>query len=225
MTQVLLRLFLFLGGFEMELIRKTGRKLNKSGKSKQSYGLFLCSYCNKEVERGLGNGKTHQSCGCVRYKLIAKALVTHGDSKNGHTTKLYSIWASMKNRCYNENDSAYGNYGGRRIKICKEWKNDYKWFKKWAINNGYRNDLTIDRIDNDGNYKPENCKWSTVKEQNRNTRSNRMITYKGKTHCIAEWVEILRISRSVLYDRLYTLGWSVERAFTQKVRKYQKRSK
>ena len=201
----------------MKLIRKLERRISKSGKSKQSYGLFLCPYCKKEVERHLGNGRIAKSCGCIGHKLTGIANTKHGDSKNKHMSRLYAIWESMKQRCCNENGSGYKHYGGRGIKVCSEWKNDFVKFKDWALKNGYKDNLTIDRINNDGNYEPGNCKFSIMKEQQRNKRSNRLITYGEETHCLTEWAEILGMSEPALYYRLK--NWSVERAFTEKVKK------
>lgn len=196
----------------MKLIKKLGRRTNKTGPNKQSYGLFLCPYCSKEVERPLRDGKICKSCGCAHDKLVGKANIKHGDSKS----RLHYIWNNMKQRCYNKNDNAYKHYGGRGIKVCNEWKNDYVKFRDWALENGYKDNLEIDRIDNDGNYEPDNCKWSTRKEQNRNTRQNKIITYKGETHCLTEWAEILGVDAGRLSYRL-GYGWSVERAFTEEV--------
>jgi len=217
MTQVLLRLFLFLGGFEMELIRKLGTRKRISKNRKKyvdSYGLFLCPYCNKEVEKELGSGKIQKSCGCAHDKLTSEAKTKHGDAKNGHL-RLYRIWSQMKQRCYNKNDDGYKWYGVKGITIHPYWKNSYIVFKKWALENGYRDNLEIDRINNNGNYEPSNCKWSTRKEQARNTRQNRWITYKGETHCLTDWAEILKMSESLLHYRIS--NWNVERAFTTKV--------
>lgn len=99
--------------------------------------------------------------------------VKHG-KKN---TRLYRIWLQMKNRCFNIRTNRYKDYGGRGITVCDEWKNDFTKFYDWSILNGYQENLTIDRIDNDGNYEPSNCRWVTVKIQNRNSRSNHLITF------------------------------------------------
>jgi len=170
----------------MELIKKTGRKLDPSGEKKYSYALFFCPYCKKEVEKEISNGRRYKSCGCVHMKLVGIANTKHGYFKNEHKLRLYRIWDAMKGRCYAKNRKFYENYGGRGITICESWKNDFVKFKDWALENGYRDDLSIDRIDNDGNYEPNNCKFSTAKEQQRNTRRNRIITYKDETHCVAE---------------------------------------
>lgn len=124
----------------------------------------------------------------------------------------------MKERCNNPNNPAYKNYGGRGIRICDEWLKDYKVFKKWAIENGYTDDLTIDRIDNNGNYEPNNCRWVSNKVQANNRRSNVLITYKGKTQNIKQWALELGINYKTLHRRLTVYKWSIEKALTQKVK-------
>lgn len=144
------------------------------------------------------------SCGCLRKEIVSQISKTHGDSGK---CRLYSIWHGIKNRCYNSNVKAYKNYGGRGIEMCDEWKDNYECFREWALENGYKDDLTIDRIDNDGNYCPENCKWSTRHEQCNNMRSNVLITYNGETHTATEWSKITGIKSSVL-TRRKKRGWT-----------------
>lgn len=115
--------------------------------------------------------------------------------------RLYRIWKNMRRRCNNTKSDYYENYGGRGIRVCSQW-DDYLTFRKWAISNGYKNDLTIDRINNDGDYTPSNCKWSTRKQQNNNTRSNVVITYKGVTKTASEWAEHLGLSKAAIYHRI-----------------------
>lgn len=117
----------------------------------------------------------------------------------------------MKNRCYNPDDKRYGDWGGRGIQICNEWLNDPELFVRWSIENGYQEGLTIDRIDNDGNYCPENCRWVTVQENNQNRRSNRNFTYNGKTQNLQQWCYEYNVSRSMVNKRL-DLGWDFEKA-------------
>jgi hypothetical protein len=125
----------------------------------------------------------------------------------------------MRLRCYDEKNIAYNRYGGRGITICDEWKNDVKAFYDWAIANGYKNSLTIDRIDNDGNYCPENCRWATFKEQASNRRSNILVTHNGKTQTMKEWANEVGIPYKVVWARVQKLGWSAERALTDPVKK------
>jgi len=105
----------------------------------------------------------------------------------------------MKSRCYYTGNIAYKNYGGRGITVCEKWIHDFLVFRDWALTHGYTEELTIDRKDNNGNYSPENCKWSTPKEQANNTRYNVRITHEGQTKTVAEWSEILGVRRSIIY--------------------------
>lgn len=121
----------------------------------------------------------------------------------------------MKERCYNRNKIAYKNYGGRGITICNEWLNDFLSFYNWAMKNGYNDTLTIERIDNNGNYEPSNCKWIPKSEQSNNRRCNHRIYHNGETHTITEWANIIGVNRDTLYNRFKKIG-NVERIFTNK---------
>jgi hypothetical protein len=136
--------------------------------------------------------------------------------RKGPTPRLYGIWINMKSRCYNPNVKAYARYGGRGITICGEWKNNYRAFDAWARANGYRDDLTIDRIDVNGDYEPSNCRWLTREEQNQNRRNNTVLTFDGERKCLTEWARVQGIGQSVLTNRLKR-GWSVEKALTYPV--------
>lgn len=128
--------------------------------------------------------------------------IKHG--KKG--TRIYNIWIRMKVRCYNKNYDRYKDHGGRGIVMCDEWKHDFMTFYNWAMDNGYKEGLTIDRIDNDGNYEPNNCRWSTPKQQCNNRRTNIYLTYEGKTQTIAQWAEELGVKDSTMHCRYYR-GW------------------
>lgn len=128
----------------------------------------------------------------------------HGKSN----TRLYNIWTHMKARCYNKNDQHYENYGSRGIVVCDEWKHNFMNFYNWAMNNGYRENLSIDRIDVDGNYEPDNCRWVDVKIQNCNKRTSIYLTYDGKTQTIGTWANELNINKTTIYYRYHKLGWS-----------------
>lgn len=135
-------------------------------------------------------------------------------------TRIYHIWVQMKARCYNAGVQGYNHYGGRGIKVCDEWKgaNGFWNFYNWANKNGYKENLSIDRIDVDGDYCPQNCRWVTYKEQAMNRHNNIIITYKQTTMSLAEWAERLNVSYFVLYNRL-SKGWSIEKTLETPVDK------
>ena len=123
---------------------------------------------------------------------------THGMENS----RIYRVWCSMKSRCYNENNPSFPHYGGRGIVLCNDWKNDFVAFNQWAMNNGYQDGLTIDRIDNNKGYFPENCRWVTQKIQNRNYSRNHLLTYNGETMCLADMAKKYGINRATLSLRL-----------------------
>lgn len=126
-------------------------------------------------------------------------------------TRINNIYKAMKSRCYNENNNRYSSYGARGIEICPEWLGDYGFinFYNWATNNGYTEDLTIDRIDTDKSYEPSNCRWSTYKVQENNKTNNRIIECNGVSHSLGEWSEITGLKLSTIWARLNS-GWSEE---------------
>lgn len=140
-------------------------------------------------------------------------MKTHGESK----TRLFKIWDNMIQRCSNEKYPRYRDYGGRGISVCDEWK-EYACFSVWAKANGYSDSATIDRIDNDKGYSPDNCRWVSYEVQNNNQRSNYYITYRNSTHTLAEWAKILNINYETLKCRLRRNHWDVDKAFTTPVR-------
>lgn len=145
-----------------------------------------------------------KSCGCLHKEIMS----THGK----HDTRLYRIWVAMKQRCNNPNNESYKYYGERGIKVCDEWRKDFMVFYNWAMNNGYNDNLTIDRINVDGNYEPANCRWITYQEQARNTRKTKNITINGETHCLKDWCKILNINYNTVRYRLNVLKLSIKEA-------------
>lgn len=158
------------------------------------------------------------SCGCYARELISgnKYRETHNES----TTRLYYVWQNMKQRCYDESLENYKDYGGRGIKICDEWM-EYANFANWAKANGYKNNLSIDRIDVNGDYKPTNCRWVTMKQQNRNKTTTRYIELKGVKKSVGEWSEILNIPISTIINRL-DRGCDAEEALNTNYRRRKK---
>lgn len=142
---------------------------------------------------------------------------THGMSKS----RIYQIWECMKRRCYSKNFDHYDRYGGRGITVCDDWKNNFKQFYDWAIQNGYKENLTIDRINNDKGYYPENCRWITGKEQHRNKENTRYLTYNGITRPCSEWDEIYKFPSKTTGNRSYQ-GWTPEEIFSTPVKKRKK---
>lgn len=167
-----------------------------------------CGNTTDVILKDIVRGHT-KSCGCHKINVLDDLRTTHGKSK----TKLYHVWKSMRQRCINPNTEHYKDYGGRGISVCDPW-NDYEIFYEWSKSNGYADGLSIDRIDVDGNYCPENCRWTTQIIQVRNARSNNKITFNNKTQCLSEWAEELGIKRSTLSGRINTGRWSIEKSLT-----------
>jgi hypothetical protein len=154
----------------------------ENSKKEARYGLYKCGFCGNEfkaITNDIKRGKT-KSCGCYNKRRTSETHKTHGL----RFTRLYSIWVNIKDRTLNLKCNDYPNYGGRGITICDEWKNDFKSFYDWAMSNGYSDELSIDRIDNDEGYFPENCRWTTQTIQRRNTRiaKNNTSGYKGVSY-------------------------------------------
>ena len=196
-------------------IDETGNRYGKlvvtsyAGKnnSRVRFWNCVCDCGNKTVSRGTSlRFGTSMSCGkCIRS--------THG---MGETTE-YRVWAGMKTRCYNTGDDSYRNYGERGIYVCDRWVNSFETFYEDMgkyPGKGY----SLDRIDNDGPYSPENCRWATVHEQQNNRRNNNVLTYDGKSMTVTQWSELLGINKQTLYARVRA-GWTSEKAlFTPVVR-------
>lgn len=173
----------------------------------------LCECGNKFVTTGdaLRTGKT-SSCGCYRHEREVEANTTHGK----RNTRIYRTYATMKQRCYCKTNFKYKNYGERGIKICDEWLHNFMSFYNWAMENGYNDTLTIERIDVNGNYCPENCTWIPLGEQAKNKTTNRIILYNGQKDILSNWCKSLGLNYKTTHNRLSN-GWSVEDAFKTKV--------
>lgn len=178
--------------------------LNETSKGK---AIYKCS-CGKKHEASINNvkmGKT-KSCGCQLYKGVPK----HGLSNH----PLYSVYENMISRCYNKKTACYKRYGGRGVIICKEWKGKPEVFIKWAIKNGWKPGLELDKdiIGNGLVYGPNTCKFVTSKENSRNRRDSRLIQYCGKKRTLAEWAEMIGIRPGALSYRIK--NWSLKKSLT-----------
>jgi hypothetical protein len=174
----------------------------KPRNSRSAFWLCRCD-CGKEiVARGwdLRNGR-YISCGCSLHDGHRRK---HGD----YGTRLYSIWNNMRHRCTDTYSKGFPHYGGRGISVCNDW-NDYESFRCWALSNGYSENLTIDRIDVNGNYEPSNCRWISMKEQALNKRTNHFLECDGKRKTVKEWADEIGICQGTLFTRLRR-GWSDE---------------
>lgn len=185
-------------------------------KNYKQYWIFKCDCGNEHITQlsHVKRGKI-KSCGCYLKEHRRQFVKTHGLSK----TRIYKTWKSMKHRVLNKKDKRYHDYGGRGILICDEWKNNFLSFYNWAMKNGYKDNLTIDRIDVNGNYEPSNCRWATPLIQANNQRRNHYITYNGKTQSMSDWARELGISYTVLRARINSYFWSIEKSLTTPVSK------
>ena len=198
----------------------TGEKFNKLtviepiNKDKKYEYKWKClcdcgNYCIVS-SNSLKTGHT-KSCGCLQGEHH------HDSSHIEGKTRLYRIWTNIKQRCLNPNKKEYNLYGQRGITICKEWKESYNSFKQWSLSNGYADNLSIDRIDVNGNYEPSNCRWTNAKTQANNTRTNKIITFNGETHTLSQWRDKMGFKRGVIEYRLQK-GWSIEKTLTTPVK-------
>ena len=207
---------------KLKVVEYTGRTTTV-GKN----AIWLCKCdCGKLIEvRGtnLTNKKRPQkSCGCATAEIVSLSNTTHGGSKE----RLYKVWMCMRRRCYEKSNKDYQNYGGRGVGVCDEWQN-YDAFREWAIANGYDpnakyHQCTIDRIDVDGDYSPDNCRWADMKTQSNNKRKSKLIEHNGKSQTLRTWSEELGFNYMLVKDRLRR-GWTFERAIAQSVQVHQKR--
>lgn len=180
---------------------------NGTSRSRQAVWLCKCECGNtKNVQSyDLRSGNT-QSCGCQR-----KENFTH--TSHGHSgERLHAIWVGMKSRCYNSHRKNYKDYGDKGVVVCDEWKENFEAFYNWAMANGYSDDLSIDRIDSDGNYEPSNCRWADSVIQMNNRTCAAIIECNGEKHTVAEWSRITGIKYATIYARIFVYNWPVEKA-------------
>lgn len=190
-------------------IDKDGIEIKKIGKHK--YRKLSCIECKdiRWVRTDINPSRCHQ-CN-VRFTKWKKI-----DSKIDN--RLYCIYYNMKTRCYNKNHNHYYLYGGRGITICKDWIDSFESFRDWSLKNGYKEDLEIDRVNNNGPYSPENCRWTTHKINSRNKGNMNLLSAFGELKCLSEWLEDSRcvVDGGALYHRIKNLGWDAEKAMTEK---------
>ena len=198
----------------MTMNNLTGRKFGRwtvlrfDHKNEKRMAFWLCKCdCGKEKVVS-GNSLTlgrSLSCGCYSRELNSQ---NHQLTKDKSRTKIYHCWSNMKKRCYNPKSAMYSRYGARGITVCEEWLNDFNAFYEWAISNGHKDNLSIDRIDLNGNYEPSNCRWATKYEQANNKSINHFIEYKGEKMSLAEWSRKLNVNYDFLKHKVargYTL--------------------
>lgn len=204
-------------GRKRELIGERFGKLvvlEESGKNKNKEILWLCQCdCGNKTlvpTYSLTSGNT-KSCGCSR-GIHGK----HGAYKGGKVERLYRVWLRMKTRCSNHNVQEYRNYGERGIRVCEEWEKSYASFREWALENGYnpnakQGECTIDRIDNNKGYFPDNCRWVSMKEQSINRRCNVFLTINGERMVVSEAAKKYNVPYDTLLAR-HHMGWKDEDA-------------
>jgi len=170
--------------------------------------IFKCKHCSKEFRSPIHPivSGARKSCGCQQWTGLS--YFKHG----GSSTSEFSIWDAIKERCNNSNNSSYHNYGGRGISICEKWGNDFAAFLA-DVGRRPSKELSLDRIDNNGNYEPGNVRWATRIEQAANTRKAIIITYKGETKPLVTWCRELGLSRRLMRERIFRNKWPIEKAF------------
>lgn len=204
------------GGRKVKLGDRFGRLIvigPAQGSHKKIHYRCLCD-CGVEKDvpgYSLLSGDA-KSCGCYKNEALLNRVVTHGHSK----TRTYHIWCAMKQRCYTESSVGYSNYGGRGITVCDRWRDCFENFLA-DMGECPSDKHSIDRIDTNGNYEPSNCRWATAKVQGNNTRRNVRIDYMGNMKTIAEVATIVGIPYRTIYYRIFSYGWTPERAYSTPV--------
>lgn len=185
--------------------RLTVMSLSDKRSGRKTYYDCLCDCGNKKTIRSDVLKSQTRSCGCLRNEQAKVNLVKNHKHK-GSQTELHYRWLHMKGRCYNPNNEKFHRYGGRGISVCEEWKEDYEAFRDWAYGNGYKKGLSIERVDVDGNYSPENCTWIPVERQSNNRGSTIWIEYQGDRLSLMEWSKKLGINYGTLNSRYRRSG-------------------
>jgi len=181
----------------LTIVKPLGRGENRIKRS-----LCQCECGNTVVKATIDVVRGHvKSCGCLAREVKARRSYKHGLKGE----RIYACWLAMHSRCEKPQNRSYKNYGGRGIRVCNEWSDAIR-FKEWAMKNGYRDDLQIERINNDGNYEPSNCRWATPIEQANNKRTSKLVEINGETKTAAEWARTVGISYSSILNRLRR-GW------------------
>lgn len=195
--------------------------LSREPNTSQGQARWLCRcICGKTkvlksilIRRGIS-----RSCGCLHDEVVAARSTKHGHSPmHGRTSPTYYSWAGLIQRCTNPKSECWADYGGRGIKVCERWRD----FRNFLADMGEkpRGRYSIDRIDNSRGYEPDNCQWATDQEQARNSRHNRMLTFRGQAKCVAEWSDMTGIPAQVIYTRLFQ-GWDTRKVLTTPVRNW-----
>lgn len=181
-----------------------------AGKNKYNHVLYecLCECGNLAIIEAtcVKRNKT-KSCGCLQKEKTKESSTIHGLTN----TRIHRIWAAMISRCENQNNNRYYVYGSKGISVCQEWRNDFVQFYDWSMKNGYSDELSIDRIDVNGNYCPDNCRWATREVQMNNRSNNRNITYNGTTRTLKQWSEYFGFNYKYFHEVMSKNDWDIEK--------------
>ena len=197
------------------------RRVTSSGATRTMWNVRCDCGGEKAVEAASLRSANTRSCGCLEIENRSTSNTVHGAARQGRNTPEYKAWLQMRQRCYQPTAVRYARYGGRGIKVCDRWRNDFAAFLA-DIGAKPSPKHSVDRIDSNADYTPENCRWATAKEQARNKSTTKFLTLNGETRCMVEWAERLGWTYSTLLHRVQN-GWSDERALTQQPRRPRKR--
>lgn len=201
----------------LKVVKFWGRKTNSNGTTLMFECECECGTKRTVAKDSLVSGST-QSCGCLHSEITKRVTTVHGFNKPGKRHPVYNVWANMLRRCENPNNPHFEEYGGRNISVCERW-HDFRLFAEDMLAT-YRPGLTLERIDNNGNYEPSNCRWATRKEQMLNRRNNIFLTFNGQRLTVSQWSEKTGLRYGVISQRIGKLKWSVEKALTTKAIKH-----